>query len=254
MPLVGKVKVGGLSPQQIASRLAELYRQGRFIKNPQITVQVKEYRHQRVMVTGAVAQPGSYEVIGPRTLLEMLGKAGGLNEKAGDTVHIIRSQSAAARTQALKQADLQSFAPGTETIVVDLRRLLMDGDLKLNFPIKSGDVVHVPYARMAYVLGAVKKSGQVPVKDNLTATQAIAMTEGTDPMLSSNTVTILRLGKDGQRQTIDINLKQVRNGTEPDPLLQPQDVVFVHESTIRRVLYDIKNLIPGSMSLGYAAF
>jgi len=40
------------------------------------------------MITGAVAKPGDYEVIGPRTLLEMLGKAGGLNDKAGEMAHI----------------------------------------------------------------------------------------------------------------------------------------------------------------------
>lgn len=107
MPLVGVVKVSGLSPQQIEVLLVKLYKEGEFINHPQITILVKEYRHQRVMVTGAVAQPGSYEMIGPRTLLEMLGKAGGLKEgpgdvKAGDVVHIIRSQSAADRTKALK--------------------------------------------------------------------------------------------------------------------------------------------------------
>jgi protein involved in polysaccharide export with SLBB domain len=73
LPLVGPVKVSGLSPQAIEKRLAQLYREGNYIRKPQISVQVKEYRHQRVMVTGAVKTPGAYEMIGPRTLLEMLG-------------------------------------------------------------------------------------------------------------------------------------------------------------------------------------
>ena len=99
---MGPVKVSGLSPQAIEKRLAQLYREGDYIKTPQISVQVKEYRHQRVMVTGAVTTPGAYEVIGPRTLLEMLGKAGGLTDKAGETVQVIRSQSASEVRKTLK--------------------------------------------------------------------------------------------------------------------------------------------------------
>jgi polysaccharide export outer membrane protein len=89
------LKVEGLTPPEMEGKLVKLYKEGDFILDPQITVFVKEYRHQRVMITGGVVAPGSYEVIGPRTLLEMLGKSGGLNDKAGDRVHIIRSQSAA---------------------------------------------------------------------------------------------------------------------------------------------------------------
>ena len=59
MPLVGVVKVAGLSPQEIEKRLAELY-DARFLVNPQVTVEVKEFRHQRVAVTGAVGKPGPY--------------------------------------------------------------------------------------------------------------------------------------------------------------------------------------------------
>ena len=78
MPLVGVVKVAGMTPQEIEKRLVELY-DARFLVNPQITVEVKEFRHQRVAVTGAVAKPGSYEIIGPRTLLEVLSLAGGFS-------------------------------------------------------------------------------------------------------------------------------------------------------------------------------
>ena len=98
MPLVGVVKVAGLTPQEIEKRLEELY-DAQFLVNPQITVVVKEFRHQRVAVTGAVAKPGTYELIGPRTLLEVLSLAGGFASQtssipAGDVVNVIRHQNA----------------------------------------------------------------------------------------------------------------------------------------------------------------
>ena len=61
---------------------------------------------------------------------------------------------------------------------------------------------------MAFVLGAVKKPGQVPVRDNLTVTQAVALTEGQDIILSSNNITILRFDERGERLAIPINLKR----------------------------------------------
>lgn len=257
LPLIGVVQVDGLSPQEIEGKLAKLYKEGRFIRQPQITVTVKEYRHQRVMVTGAVVQPGSYEMIGPRTLLEMLGKAGGLVDKpemkAGNLAYVTRHQNAPALMKvAMQDGKPPASKPGT--VVIDLRRLLSGDDLRLNIPIQNGDVIYVPPARMAFVLGAVKKPGQVPVKDNLTVTQAIAMTEGQDPLLSSNRVTILRFDEKGKRITVDVNLKGVTSGQLPDPVLKESDIVFVHESGFRRFFYDFRNMLPGSVGLGATLF
>ncbi len=254
LPLVGPVPVGGLSPQEIETRLVQLYKDGKFIRNPQISVQVKEFRHQRVMVSGAVIQPGSYEVIGPRTLLEMLGKAGGLSEKAGDNVHIIRNQSASELNVKTRKGESLQSSPGSENIIIDLRRLLNDGALALNVPIKNGDVIYVPHAKSAFVLGAIKKPGQVPVKENLTVSQALALTEGLDPLLASNSISIIRFDAQGQRITIPVNLGQVTSGQAPDPLIKENDVIFVSESVVKRFLFNFRNLAPGAFSLGYTMF
>jgi polysaccharide export outer membrane protein len=253
VPLVGAVKVNGLSTQKIEETLTRLFKDGDYIRNPQITVAVKEYRHQRVMVTGAVATPGSYEMIGPRSLLEMLGKAGGLNEKAGDRVHVIRAQNASDLTQSLKKGTVESFQPGTETNVIDLNRLLNGGTLELNVPIRNGDVIHVPFASSAFVLGAVNKPGNVPVKENLTVTQAVALAGGLNPTLASDNVSIVRMDENGRRTSIPVNLKQVAGGGDFDPVLKANDIVFVKESGIRRFLFDIRNLFPGSMGVGASA-
>lgn len=253
LPLVGPVKVSGLSPQAIEKRLAQLYREGDYIKKPQISVQVKEYRHQRVMVTGAVKTPGSHEVIGPRTLLEMLGKAGGLTEQAGEMVQVIRAQSASEIRKSIKGKTMEPFSPGSETIVVDLKRLVAQGAWELNIPINNGDVIFVPYAQNAYVLGAVTTPKNVLVKDNITATQAVAMAGGQHTMLASDRLTVVRLNDQGGIETLTLDLGRVTAGKETDIPLKGGDIVFVQESKLRRYLYDFKNLIPGSYSIGAAA-
>jgi polysaccharide export outer membrane protein len=251
LPLVGDVKVGDLSTGQIEKRLKELYRQEEYLKDPQITVKVLEYRNQRVMVTGSVVRPGSYEMIGPRTLLEMLGKAGGLKDDAGEMVYIIRAQTASDLSKALKGGPSSpSFTGGSETIVIDLRRLLAQGGKDLNLPIKNGDIIQVPRAQSAFVLGAVLKPGNVMVKDNLTAIQAVAVAGGQNPILASDHVTIVRMDETGKAITIPLNLGKVTKGEEADIPLKANDIVYVKENPIRRVLFDFRNLMPGSYGLG----
>jgi polysaccharide export outer membrane protein len=250
LPLVGVVQVVGLSPQRIEKRLVEAYGT-EFLRNPQVNVTVKEYRHQRVAVTGAVDKPGQYEMIGPRTLLEMLAQAGGLQDKpgakAGDKVHVIRRQNA----PELTRAGSGSFSPHSETLVIDLHRLLQAGAAELNIPIRHGDVIHVPFAGNAYVLGGVRKPGSVAVKDNLTLTQAVALAGGIDPVLATNSAHVLRLDKQGKPLNITANLARVMSQEERDIPLNDNDVVVVGESSVKKALFVFKELLPGATSGAY---
>jgi polysaccharide export outer membrane protein len=214
-------------------------------------VSIKEYRHQKVAVTGAVNKPDSYSLIGPRSLLEVLGMAGGLSDKAGEAAHIIRAYKSSKASGAA--GSRQSFSPGTETVIVDLNRLLLKGAGDLNYRIQNGDVVHVPFANIAYVLGAVGKPGEVLIKKNMTVTKAVAQAGGLHIILASNNASILRLDENGQRQTIPVNIASITKGTEPDVPLKENDIVYVHESGIRRFLFDLKMFNPGAMGMGVPA-
>jgi polysaccharide export outer membrane protein len=246
--LVGVVKVEGLTTNEIEKKLAHLYKEGDYLRNPQIMISVKEFRHQRVAVTGAVTKPDSYVLIGPRSLLEVLGMAGGLSDRAGEVAHVIRPYKGAEASKA--GTARQSFTPGTETIMVDLNRLLLKGDTGLNVAIKNGDVVHIPYAHMAYVLGAVGKPGEVPIKNNMTVTKALAQAGGQHIVLASNNASILRMDENGQRQTIPVNLASITKGSEPDVPLKENDIIYVHESGVRRFLFDFKMFTPGNVGMG----
>ncbi len=133
-----------------------------------------------------MAKPGSYELIGPRTLLEVLSLAGGFanapgSAQAGDTLNLIRHQNAPDLAKSARTGTVQPFAPKTETTVIDLRRLVSGQEPALNLPVKNGDVIHVPFAGTAYVLGGVRKPGNISVKENLTVSQAVAMAGGHRP-------------------------------------------------------------------------
>ncbi len=240
--LVGDVKVAGLSPVEITRKLTRLYKQGDYLVNPQISVAVKEYRHLRVAVTGAVNKPDYYSLIGPRTLLEVLGMAGGLSDKAGEVVHIMRPKTGSMIRRAKFQ---EGSTAGADTVLVDLNKLLPGGAVELNIPIQNGDTVFVPFAQSAYVMGAVTRPGGVLLKDNMTVAKSVSRSGGINPIIGSNIATIVRTDKHGNKTTIPVDLGQVTNGRAEDIALVENDIVFVHESGVRRFFFDLKNFLPG---------
>src|SRR5689334_18364261 len=58
-PLLGRVEVSGLGPQELAKKLQSLLGAG-FIRRPEVSVRVKEYRSRPVLVIGEVARPGVF--------------------------------------------------------------------------------------------------------------------------------------------------------------------------------------------------
>lgn len=244
MPLLGAVKVAGLTPHKIEKRLEELY-DAQYLVNPQVTVIVKEFRYQRVSVTGAVTRPGTYELIGPRPLLEVLSLAGGLSaQSAGDVVNVIRHQKAPEPGGAMNTETSQTSPPPVETLVIDIRRLGSVESPGLNIMVANGDVVYVPFADTAYVMGAVKQARSIPVRENLTVSQAVALAGGLDPLLASSSITIMRFDKQGSPISIKANLKSIIDRNEPDIPIKGSDVVVVNENAVKMALYLFKTLIP----------
>lgn len=90
-PLVGFVDAGGKTPEELAQAIAGRLR-GRYIRDPQVTVNLKETVSQVVTVDGEVKQPGLYPVVGHMTLSGAVATAKGATEFAKlQNVYVIRS-------------------------------------------------------------------------------------------------------------------------------------------------------------------
>ncbi len=89
MPLLGTLNVSGLTRTELEQSIARLLAE-RYVRNPQVTVFVKEYTSKQIAVSGAVKKPGTYEMMGRKTLLEMLSMAGGLDSDFGKQIIIFR--------------------------------------------------------------------------------------------------------------------------------------------------------------------
>ncbi|UCF67152.1 MAG: SLBB domain-containing protein [Acidobacteriota bacterium] len=219
LPLLGQVYVGGLNEHEAEQAIAGLLRERNLVRNPQVTVFVVEYVSRRVNVTGAVGKPGLYPLLGPRTLLDMIGEAGGLDQRAGKRIIVMRAPHPGAED---------------ERIEIDAERLLYEGDPLLNIELQPGDIVLVPHEQMVrvYVTGAVRTPGahEFARDERITVLQAITKAGGTTDRANKSKVKVLRRLPDGSERQFKVNLKRIIKGRATDMELQRNDIVVVEES------------------------
>jgi polysaccharide export outer membrane protein len=217
LPLLGRVVVEGLTQEGVVQKLTQLL-SAKYVKNPQVTIFIKEYKNQQVAVIGAVVKAGNYELVGRRNLLQIVSMAGGFAETAGNDVFILR----------------EGRDGKTETIAVDLKDLLVNGNQALNVPIEPNDVINVPVDKevRVFVMGRVTRPGAVRAKlsEGVTLLQAIADAGGLAEGAKESAVTITRKDETGREKKIKVNLKDILKGRKKDILLQEGDVVYVPES------------------------
>lgn len=215
--LLGRIEIGGLTQESVVRKITELL-QAKYVKNPQVTIFIEEYKSQQVAVIGAVETPGSYKVVGRKNLLQVLSDAGGLTDKAGNQLFVLRE------------------APdgGSTTITIDLDELVINGNQKFNIPIEPGDTITVPIDReiRVFVSGQVTRPGPVTAKmsQGITLLQAIAGAGGLAQGAKPTAIMIKRVDKAGKETRLNVNLKDIIKGKKKDIKLQEGDVVHVPES------------------------
>jgi len=217
LPLLGEVRVGGLTTMQLETRLREALSKG-YVEDPQVSVFVKEYGSRKISVIGAVGAPGVYEIVGPRTLLEVLSQAGGLTERSGPKLYVLRDRK----------------GDGQSRIDVNIPDLMASREPALNVPVEPGDIISVPIDRPTYVHveGAVKNPGRIEQMASrpLSLLQAIARAGGPTDRADLKEVHILRKGEKGATSVMKVNLKHVRTGKDADPPLQDADIIVLRET------------------------
>ena len=204
-PLLGVVKMAGLSPQQAENLISTRLRDGKFLQNPQVTLNVLEFRSQQVSVLGNVNKPGRYplETTGMR-LSEMLSMAGGVTQTGADSVILMTTRDGR-----------------PQRIEIDLVDMFTSGDLSRDVVLQSGDTVFVNRAPNYYVYGQVQRPGQYPLDRGMTVAQAIAKGGGLTLRGTDRGVRLHR--RFGERNI------QVLEPKLDDPV-RPDDLIFVRES------------------------
>lgn len=216
LPLIGDVAASGLTEEEVAARLKELLEQ-RYVNRATVLVQIVEARSRPIRLLGAVRQPGNQDRPGRWNLLDVLSAAGGLTENHGDLIHVLRKAENGLSDQL--------------TIRVD--DLLVRGLPEANIPIRAGDLINVP-ARVTvtvYCLGAVRSPGEIRFTSSEPLTLlAVLVRAGGLTDAASNKIRVRRRQGGAAGGELVVDYKRLLAGTEPDPVLEPGDVIVVKES------------------------
>lgn len=126
LPLLGQVRAGGLTANELETVLATKLSEN-LLQDPQVSVFIKEFVSQRVVIDGSVVKIGAYPLSGKTTLLQAIAMAGGLDPLADPTtVHVFRDKPSGEREvltfDLLAIRDGQAADPlikGNDTITVE---------------------------------------------------------------------------------------------------------------------------------------
>lgn len=221
LPLVGEVKVSGLTLAEVEDAIAAAYADG-YVRNPQVSASVSEYRSQQFTLIGAVEEPRVYSVQRKTSLVEAVAMGGGLNEEAGQHIYLRD-----------RVRDPESGQMGTRSLVVPIEEL-MDNPAELNVVLGESAIINVPRAGMVYVEGAVNRPGVYPQLGSTTILKAIAQAGGLKFEADNSRIKVVRRegpGNEWAEQYYDIGT--LREGPQNDVALADGDVVVVETSAIK---------------------
>ena len=186
MPYLSRVPLAGLSLQEAQDKITAMLKKD-FLRNPQVRIEVDQFKARSVLMTGEVRQQGKVLLTGTSmSLLEALALAGSATQNASNEVLIMHPPKPGEK------------AP--EPITVNRRDLEL-GKAGRDISLQDGDIVNVPVAKRFYISGFVKNPGSFVLDTGTTVGQAIILAGGLSDRGSDRRI---RIGRVVSGKTVDI--------------------------------------------------
>jgi polysaccharide export outer membrane protein len=231
LPLIGRVKVGGLTVEQLEAELNTRFRQ--FIQEPQISVTVTVFRSQPVSVFGAVTKPGVVQLRGRQTLYEVLSMAGGPRDTAGSILTVMRPrQSGEIPLPGVNVDPTGQFS----TAELNVQEILEGKNAAANIEIRPNDIISVSEAssNMIYVVGDVQHAGAFTLggQRNVSVLRAVSLAGGFGHTAKPEKARIVHeVSGEPKLREVAVNIQQIISGKAKDVELGPDDVLVVPTSS-----------------------
>jgi polysaccharide export outer membrane protein len=204
-PLLGNVRLGGLTTAEAEKRIADGLRNGNFVKQPQVNILVTQVRGNQASVLGQVNRPGRFPIeVADMRLSDLLAMAGGIATTGADVVTLVGTR------------DGKSFRRE-----IDLPSVFRSAGRQDDLVIQNGDVVYVERAPMVYIYGEVQRAGAFRLERDMTVMQALAAGGGLTQRGTERGLRVHRRTPDGKTQVLQPAM---------DDRLHDGDVVYVRES------------------------
>ena len=230
VPLVGRIKVGGLTTQQAGERVEAVLK--KYYQAPMVTVELVQPKSQPLYLMGQFKGPGIYYMDQPMNLIQGMAMGHGPDANANlRNARLIRNSK---------------IAP------IDIYELLYNGDMRQNIWLRGGDTVFIPDAKAqpVYVFGAVKTPGPVPLANGqLSLLQALAVT-GFGDVSYDHRVRIIRSLSTTRGELIVVDYDKIMRGEAMPFMLAEGDIVFVPKSPIGNWNAALNEILPTLQAVG----
>ncbi len=242
LPLVGYVDVSGYTLSELEDVVAEEYG-AEYVRNPQVSARVTEFRSQQFTALGSVRNPRVYNTEHQVTLLEALAQAGGLSSGAGRSIYLTD-----------RVRDPETGQLGARSMVIDVDELMRDPS-EHNLVLGESALVNVPRAGSIFVEGRVNSPGVYSMEGETNVLKAITMAGGLEFQGSRSNVRVLsRDPSSGEWDEELVNFNEIRESPLADRPLSDGDIVVVESSAIRTGLAGSWEVIRAFTWLGFRPF
>lgn len=225
----GAVKVGGLSRAEAEKLLKETL--GRYYHPVALTLKIKSYENNQVLVLGKVGLPGIIKFRSRPNLLEALARAGAFPPGTQDR-RITRCDIIRGKNQMLR---------------VSLDELLKSGTGNRNLDLANNDIIYIPENddHNVYVLGEVKKPGVFEMRASMTLLNAIMLAGGpTETAVDSEVMLVRDQGKGGQPLKVSMERMVDEADFGGNIMLKNHDIVYVPRSALGTINYYFRMINP----------
>ena len=221
-PLVGVLHASGLTISEFRAELTK--RLSKFIKDPQIDVDVSAFRSQKVYVTGEVRSNAYLQITDqPLRILDAIGQAGGLTPTA-DIYSVILTR-------------------GKVSAPINLERAYYGGDTSANLVLQGGDILAVPdnQLRKVFVIGEFGNAAginnarsYVLRRGRVSLSEVIGDAGGLNPYsAAAGKVFVIRADQNGEPLIYRLNARDPASLIMAEKFpMKPRDVVFVSPTDI----------------------
>lgn len=228
LPVLGKVHPGGLTVEQFEAALTQRLKV--IVKDPQVVVNVVQFRSEPVFFSGALKAPGVYALQGRRTLVEMLASIGGTAPNASHKIKVAR-QMEFGRIP-LDNAVVQPDGK-VSTVEISMESLAGNISPPEDIVLQPYDRISVERSELVYANGEVNKVGGIELgeRNSISVIQLISMAGGLTKDAVPEKANILRpVLNTSRRAEIPVDLKKIFSGKDADFPLLPNDVLYVPRS------------------------
>jgi polysaccharide export outer membrane protein len=232
LPLIGSVQVEGLTVHQAQDLIAQRLVSAGMYRDPQVSIQIMESPNQTATVIGELH--GIVAIIGERRLYDVLAAVGGGGGFSTTSTTVVVGGGGLPTTASHV---ITINRPGVaQPIVVDMGTD-PEKSTEANIPIFPRDTIVVPRVGVVYLLGAFKIQGAIPLSQNspMTLMKVAALTGGSGFEGKQSDLRIIRSVGTG-RQVVRVDLNKIVKGQAPDPVLQPEDIVFLPTNSMKAAI------------------